>query len=94
MADSVTKADLIAAIADEANIPRAQAERALGAMLDTIRTALVEGRKVTLVGFGSFAPVDRAARVVRAPGKGPSEVPAHRAVRFTVGKALKDAVNA
>lgn len=94
MANSVTKADLVAAIAADAKIKKVEAERALSATLDAIRNALVGGRKVTLVGFGTFSVSSRSARMGRDPQtKKPIKIAASKTVKFKPGKAMKDAVN-
>jgi len=94
MANSVTKADLVAAIAAEAGLKKVEAERALKATTGAIQGALVDGKKVTLVGFGTFSVSHRAARMGRDPQtKQPIHIPASNTVKFKPGKAMKDAVN-
>lgn len=89
----MNKAELIAAVAAAAEISKKDAETAVTATLDTITTALKEGDKVQLVGFGSFEVKTRAARVGRNPKTG-EEIPISEARLpvFKAGKALKDAV--
>jgi DNA-binding protein HU-beta len=91
---SVNKTELIEAIAASADLPKAAAGRALDAMVDAITAALKKGDQVVLVGFGTFAVKDRAARTGRNPQTGkPIEIAAAKIPSFRAGKALKDAVN-
>ncbi|WP_346839682.1 HU family DNA-binding protein [Microbulbifer sp. SAOS-129_SWC] len=90
----MNKSELIEAIAASADIPKAAAGRALDAMVDSITGALKEGDQVALVGFGTFAVKERAARTGRNPRTGdPIEIAAAKIPNFKAGKALKDAVN-
>jgi len=90
----VNKSELIEAIAASADIPKAAAGRALDAMVDSISGALKNGDQVALVGFGTFAVKERAARTGRNPRTGdPIEIAAAKIPSFKAGKALKDAVN-
>lgn len=94
MANSVTKAELVAHIASEAGLKKVQAEAALSAMTGAIQAALVSGKKVVLVGFGTFSRQHRKARMGRDPQtKRPINIPASNSVKFKPGKAMKDAVN-
>ncbi|MFC6635405.1 MULTISPECIES: HU family DNA-binding protein [Microbulbifer] len=90
----MNKSELIEAIAASADIPKAAAGRALDAMVDSITGALKKGDQVALVGFGTFAVKERAARTGRNPRTGdPIEIAAAKIPNFKAGKALKDAVN-
>lgn len=90
----VNKSELIDAVAAAADLPKAAAGRALDAMIDTIGDALKDGDQVVLVGFGTFAVKERAARTGRNPQTGePIEIKAAKIPGFKAGKALKDAVN-
>lgn len=90
----MNKSELIDAIAASADIPKAQAGRALDAVIETVTNALQKNDQVVLVGFGTFAVKERAARTGRNPQTGGSiEIPAARIPTFKPGKALKDAVN-
>ncbi|MBB5210679.1 MULTISPECIES: HU family DNA-binding protein [Microbulbifer] len=90
----MNKSELIEAIAASADIPKAAAGRALDAMVDSITDALKQGDQVALVGFGTFAVKERAARTGRNPRTGdPIEIAAAKIPNFKAGKALKDAVN-
>lgn len=90
----MNKSELIEAIAASADIPKASAARALDAMVDTVTDSLKKGQSVSLVGFGTFAVKERAARTGRNPQTGqPIEISAAKVPSFKAGKALKDAVN-
>jgi len=90
----VNKSELIDAVAASADIPKAQAGRALDAVLESVTGALAKGEQVVLVGFGTFSVKDRAARTGRNPQTGdPIDIPAATIPAFKAGKALKDAVN-
>lgn len=91
---SVTKADLVSMIANDTGMKKVDAEKALEAVTDAIQGSLVHGKKVTLVGFGTFSVSARKERMGRDPQtKKPIRIPASKAVRFKPGKAMKDAVN-
>jgi DNA-binding protein HU-beta len=90
----VNKSELIEAIATSADISKAAAGRALDAVTDAITQALKNSDQVALVGFGTFAVKERAARTGRNPQTGkPIEIAAARIPSFKPGKSLKDAVN-
>jgi len=90
----VNKSELIDAIAASADIPKAAAGRALDATLEAVSGALQKGESVSLVGFGTFAVKERAARTGRNPQTGnPINIAAATLPTFKPGKALKDAVN-
>jgi len=94
MANSVTKADLVSHIATEAGLKKVEAERALKATTNAVQHALMSGKKVTLVGFGTFQVSHRAERMGRDPQtKKPIKIPASNTIKFKPGKAMKDAVN-
>lgn len=87
----MTKAELIAKIAEKAKITKAQAESALAVFQCAVTTELVNDGKVTLVGFGTFSSVTRPARTGRNPQTGePMEIAAKRVGKFTAGSSLKD----
>ncbi len=89
----MNKTELIAALADKANLNKRDAEKALNAFTDVVTETLIKGDKVQLVGFGSFEVKDRAARTARNPRTGDElTVPASKAPVFKAGKALKEAV--
>lgn len=88
------KVELVEAIAAKTGLTKADAGRALDATLETITEALVKGDKVPLVGFGTFAISQRAARVGRNPQTGAEvQIAARKAVAFKAGASLKEAVN-
>ena len=90
----MNKSDLIDAIADSAGLSKADAGRALDAVVDTVTGALQSGDSVSLVGFGTFSVRDRAARQGRNPRTGETiQIKASKNPAFKAGKALKDAVN-
>jgi DNA-binding protein HU-beta len=90
----VNKSELIDAISNAADLPKAAAARALDAMTDAIAASLRDGNSVSLVGFGSFNVKDRPARTGRNPQTGaPIQIAAAKVPSFKAGKALKDAVN-
>jgi DNA-binding protein HU-beta len=94
MSNSLTKAELISVIASNTGLKKVEAERALSAMTTAIQAALEDGRKVTLVGFGTFSVADRPERMGRHPQtREPLLIPSKRAVKFRAGKAMKEAVN-
>ena len=90
----MNKTELIAAVAEKADLSKKDAEAAITATVDAIAEALTQGEKVQLVGFGSFEVKTRAARVGRNPRTG-EEIPISEAKLpvFKAGKALKDAVS-
>ena len=89
----MNKAELISAVAANADVSKKEAEAVITATLDVITNALKEGEKVQMVGFGSFEVKKRAARVGRNPQtKEAVEIPASVVPAFKAGKALKDAV--
>lgn len=90
----MNKTELIDHIADNADISKASATRALDAALDAITHALKMGGSVSLVGFGTFEVGERAARTGRNPRTGESiKIEEAKVPKFRAGKALKDAVN-
>ncbi len=90
----MNKSELVTAIAAKTELSKKDTEKTLKAFEEVVTEQLVNGGKVSLVGFGVFDVADRAAREGRNPHTGePMPIPASRAPRFKVGKALKDAVN-
>ena len=89
----MTKADLVAKIAEKAGLSKADAQRALDTTMHAIEATLVKDGKVTLTGFGTFVVEKRKARTGRNPRTGDKiKIPASKAVKFRPGKILKDAV--
>ncbi|MFO8004251.1 HU family DNA-binding protein [Thioalkalivibrio sp.] len=90
----MNKSELIEAIADKADVPKAQASRVLDAMASVVGDALAEGNQVSLVGFGTFLVRERPARSGRNPRTGETiQIAASKSPSFKAGKALKDRVN-
>ncbi len=91
----MNKAELIAAVAEKAELSKKDAEKAVKALTDVISEELVKGDKIQLVGFGTFEVSERAAREGRNPKSGEvMNIPASKTPKFKAGKALKDMVNA
>ena len=89
----MNKSELVASVAEGADISKAAAGRAVDAMVDAIGGALSKGEQVTVIGFGTFSIRERAARQGRNPQTGkPMEIAASKGVGFKAGKQLKDAV--
>ncbi|WP_436759296.1 HU family DNA-binding protein [Streptosporangium sp. V21-05] len=89
----MNKTELIAAIAEHADLPKTTVAKVLDAALDVIPLAVAAGEKVTLPGFGVFDAAERAARTAKNPATGqPVQVPAKQAPRFKAGAAFKDLV--
>ena len=90
----MNKTELIDAVADEAEVSKAEAGRAVDAVISSITKALKKGDSVTLGGFGTFQVRKRAARTGRNPKTGDTiKIKASKNPAFKAGKALKDAVN-
>lgn len=87
----MTKAELVAKIADNADLTKVQAEKALNAFVEEVTSAIKAGDKVSLVGFGVFSAATRAARTGRNPKTGEEmQIAAKTSGKFTPGKSLKD----
>ena len=91
----MNKSELIASIAEHAEIERKEAENAVKAFLEVVTQELAKGEKIQIVGFGTFEVRERAARKGNNPQTGEEiDIPAAKVPKFKPGKALKDAVNA
>ena len=91
----MNKTELVAAVAEQADISKKDAEKVLKAFVDLVTEEMKKGEKVQLVGFGTFEVSERAAREGRNPQTGKTmKIEACKAPKFKAGKALKDAVNA
>ena len=91
----MNKADLVSMIAAKSNLTKKDSESALNAFVETVQTALQNGEKIQLVGFGTFEVSERASREGRNPQTGETmTIEACKAPKFKAGKALKDAINA
>ncbi|MBI5418577.1 MAG: HU family DNA-binding protein [Deltaproteobacteria bacterium] len=89
----MTKAELVASIAEAADISKAAAEKALNGFIDSVGKTLKKGQKLALTGFGTFSVSNRKARVGRNPQTGEQiKIKAAKVPKFTAGKALKEAV--
>ena len=90
----MNKQDLVATVADAADISKAKAALAVDAVIDAIKSSLKGGDDVRLVGFGTFSVSERAATTGRNPRTGePIKIPASKQPKFKAGKELKEAVN-
>jgi DNA-binding protein HU-beta len=90
----MNKQELIDAIAATTGESKAATGEALDAVIESITSAITKGDAVQLIGFGSFSVGARAARMGRNPATGAEiQIPAAKTVKFTAGKAFKDAVN-
>ncbi len=90
----MNKSDLIESMATNAGISKAAAGKALDGMMKSITGELMQGGRVSLVGFGSFSVSARAARDGRNPQTGATiKIPARKVVKFKAGSELKDSVN-
>ena len=91
----MNKTELVAAMAEQAQISKKDAEAALKAFTDVVASELKANGKVQLVGFGTFEVSERAAREGRNPQTGETmTIAASKAPKFKAGKALKDMINA
>ncbi|HHW54351.1 MAG: HU family DNA-binding protein [bacterium] len=89
----MNKGELVARVADKAELTKKDAEKAVNAVFESIQEALAAGEKVQLIGFGTFEVRERKARMGRNPQTGEEiQIAAARVPAFKAGKALKDAV--
>ena len=90
----MNKNDLVAAVAEDSGLSKADAGRAVDSVFQSIASALKSGTDVRLVGFGTFSVVNRAASEGRNPRTGEKiQIPASRQPKFKAGKGLKQSVN-
>jgi DNA-binding protein HU-beta len=90
----MNQAELIAEVAERAGLTKADAGKALEALIGSITDVLKQGDEVRIAGFGTFGVSERGERQGRNPQTGaPITIAASRAARFTAGKAVKDALN-
>lgn len=88
------KVELVEAVATKAGLTKADATRAIDATFETITSALKNGDKVPLIGFGTFGVSERNERTARNPRTGETiTIPAKKVVSFKAGTALKNSVN-
>ena len=91
---NMNKTELVAAMAEKAQLSKKDAEAALKAFTDVVAEELKKGEKIQLVGFGTFEVSERAARTGRNPQTGAEmTIAASKAPKFKAGKALKDSIN-
>lgn len=91
----MNKAELVAAVAEKAELTKKDSEALLKAFVDVVTDELIKGEKVQLVGFGTFEVSERPEREGRNPQTGETmKIAASNAPKFKAGKALKDAINA
>lgn len=90
----MNKTELIAAMAEQAELSKKDAEKALKAFVDIIGEELTKGEKVQLVGFGTFEVSERPEREGTNPQTGEAmKIAASKSPKFKAGKALKDMMN-
>ena len=90
----MNKTELVAAIAEKAELSKADSEKALKAFVDVVTAELKKGEKIQLVGFGTFDVAKRAARKGHNPRTGETlKIKASKTPKFKAGKAFKDALN-
>jgi len=88
------KEELVAFVSESADITKKSAGEVVNAVLEGITSALEKGDSISLIGFGSFKVVKRAAREGRNPSTGEKmQIPASKGIKFTPGAALKERVN-
>ena len=89
----MNKEDLVKLVSEKTDITRKAAEQAQKAVIEVISSTLEKGDSISLIGFGSFKVVERAARKGRNPSTGEKmQIPASKAVKFTPSKSLKERV--
>lgn len=90
----MNKSELVSSVARSSGLPRGDAEAAIDAFVETIMTEVKSGRRVSLVGFGTFNPTSRRARTGRNPQTGePVRIAASKGVRFAAGSSFKASLN-
>lgn len=90
----MNKGEFVSAVAEAAEMTKADAERAVEALFQVVKTALNSGDSISLVGFGTFSVRKRAARTGRNPRTGDTiKIKASKVPAFKAGKGLKDAIN-
>jgi DNA-binding protein HU-beta len=89
----MSKVEFIQAVSEKAGLSKKDTQKAVDAALEVITNALTKGESVSFIGFGTFSTATRAARKARVPGTTKVvNVPATKAVKFKVGKKLKESV--
>ncbi len=88
------KSDLVTVVAQKTSLSKKDVNEVIGTTIEAIEEALKNGKKVSFIGFGNFETVTRAPRIARVPGTGKEiQIPETKAVKFKVGKKLKELVN-
>ncbi len=91
----MNKTELVAAVAEKTGLTKKDAEKALCALIETVKEEVAKNEKVQLIGFGTFEARKRNARTGKNPQSGAAiEIPAATVPAFKAGKAFKDMVNA
>ena len=90
----MNKSELVAAVAEQADITKKDADKAITAFTEVVAKELRNGGKIQLVGFGTFEVSERAEREGRNPQTGETmKIAASKSPKFKAGKALKDEIN-
>ncbi len=90
----MTKAELVAKIAEQAGITKVQAEKALGSVVEAVVDVVKDGDSINVTGLGTFSLAEREARKGRNPQTGEEiDIPASKSMKFKAAKAVKDALN-
>lgn len=90
----MTKAELVTAVAEKAELTKKDTEKAIAGVIETITETLAKGESIQLVGFGTFEVRDRAARTgINPRTKKKIQIAATKVPAFKAGRALKDAVS-
>jgi DNA-binding protein HU-beta len=88
------KSELVAKVAQKTGLSKKDTQAVIDATVEILKEALKNGEKISFIGFGSFEPVTRAARVTRIPRKNEAiKIPETKSVKFKVGKKLKELLN-
>jgi DNA-binding protein HU-beta len=94
MPSTVTKSDLVEVAAKAGNVSKSAAGEAVNAVFDAIVDSVAKGRRVTVIGFGTFLPRKRKARAGRSPANGKEiKIPAKTLPAFAAGQGFKEAVD-
>ncbi len=89
----MNKSELVSIVAEKAGLTKKDTEKLVGAVFESVKEAMSEGKKVQIIGFGTFDVRERKAREGRNPATGePIQIPAAKVPAFKAGKALRDSV--
>ncbi len=90
----MNKQELVSAMAEKSGLTKADSEKALNALIESVKGALKKKDSVQLIGFGTFSVSERAARTGRNPQTGKEiKISAKKVAKFKAGKALDEVVN-